>query len=202
MVTTITAIDVRLTIRIPEMTPEMYLRECCPGHNICSVSKTQYVAAAKLQNALKKSDVTMSIADEVATDATAVRMIQISRVTPLFTIFSHRTDRAKDLINAITNSIATSNGGGTMTATTQPQVIDVTEIDIYIDFDVAGFRYFGHITEIISVDREVEPYNPKGPDSLAKIMREYFEITAVGELFTTQGIVRLDRETRSYVPVK
>ena len=202
MIAAIAAIDARLTIRILEMAPEMYLRERYPDRNIYSVSETQYVTAAELQDALKKSDAAVSIVGEVATDAIAARMIQMGQVASLFTIFSHHANRAKDLINAITNSIVASNGGGATTATIQPQVIDVIKIDIHMDFDVTGFRYFERITEIIPVDREIEPYNPKDPDSLAKIMREYFEITAVGELFTTQDIIRFDRETRSYVPVK
>lgn len=202
MIAAIAAIDARLTIRILEMAPEMYLRERYPDRNIYSVSETQYVTAAELQDALKKSDAAVSIVGEVATDAIAARMIQMGQVASLFTIFSHHANRAKDLINAITNSIVASNGGGATTATIQPQVIDVIKIDIHMDFDVTGFRYFERITEIIPVDREIEQYNPKDPDSLAKIMREYFEITAVGELFTTQDIIRFDRETRSYVPVK
>lgn len=202
MIAAIAYIDARLTVRILEMAPEMYLRERYPDRNIYSVSETQHVTAAELQDALKKSDAAVSIVGEVATDAIAARMIQMGQVASLFTIFSHHANRSKDLINAITNSIVATNGGGATAATVQPQVIDVIKIDVHMDFDVTGYRYFERITEIIPVDHAIPKYNPADPEhSIHGIMREFFEITAVGELFTTQDIVRFDRETCTYVPV-
>lgn len=201
MIATIAYIDARLTIRILEMAPEMYLRERYPDRNVYSVSETQYVTAAELQDALKKSDAAVSIVGEVATDAIAARMIQMGQVASLFTIFSHHANRTKDLVNAITNSIVASNGGGATAATVQPQVIDVIKIDVHMDFDVTGYRYFERITEIIPVDRVIPKYDPKDPNSMNNIMREFFEISAVGELFTTQDIIRFDRDTCTYVPV-
>ena len=85
----------------------------------------------------------------------------------------------------------------------QPQVIDVIKVDVHMDFDVTGYRYFERITEIVPVDRAIPEYDPKNPQhSINNIMREFFEISAVGELFTTQDIVRFDRDTRTYVPVR
>ena len=203
MIASIAYIDARLTIRILEMAPEMYLRERYPDRNVYSVSETQHVTAAELQDALKKSDAAVSIVGEVATDAIAARMIQMGQVASLFTIFSHHANRSKDLINAITNSIVASNGGGATAATVQPQVIDVIKVDVHMDFDVTGYRYFERITEIVPVDRAIPEYDPKNPQhSINNIMREFFEISAVGELFTTQDIVRFDRDTRTYVPVR
>ena len=203
MVASIAYIDARLTLRILEMAPEMYLRERYPDRNVYSVAETQYVSAAELQDALKKSDAAVSIVGEVATDAIAARMIQMGQVASLFTIFSHHANRAKDLINAITNSIVATSGGGATASTVQPQVIDVIKIDVHMDFDVTGYRYFERITEIIPVDRVIPKYNPKDPvNSMNQIRRDYYEITAVGDLFTTQDIVRFDKKTRTYIPVK
>lgn len=203
MIAAIAAIDARLTIRILEMAPEMYLRERYPDRNIFSVSETQYVTAAELQDALKKSDAAVSIVGEVATDAIAARMIQMGQVASLFTIFSHHANRAKDLVNAITNSIVASNGGGATAATIQPQVIDVIKIDVHMDFDVTGFRYFERITEIIPVDHVIPQYDPNNHEqSMAEITRAYYDITAVGELFVTQDIIRFDKRTNKYVPVR
>ena len=53
MVASIAYIDARLTLRILEMAPEMYLRERYPDRNVYSVAETQYVSAAELQDALK-----------------------------------------------------------------------------------------------------------------------------------------------------
>lgn len=199
MVAAIAAIDARLTIRILEMAPEMYLRERYPDRNIYSVAETQYVTAAELQDALKKSDAAVSIVGEVATDAIAARMIQMGQVASLFTIFSHHANRAKDLVNAITNSIVSSSGGGATPATVQPQVIDVIKIDVHMDFDVTGFRYFERITEIIPVDKVIPDYDPSDPvNSMNQIRRDYYEMQAVGETFITKDIVRWNRQTRTY----
>lgn len=199
MIASIAHIDARLTIRILEMAPEMYLRERYPDRNIYSVSETQYVSAMELQDALKKSDAAVSIVGEVATDAIAARMIQMGQVASLFTIFSHHANRAKDLVNAITNSIVASNGGGCTAATIQPQVIDVIKIDVHMDFDVTGFRYFERITEIVPVDHVIPDYDPNDPvNSLAEIQRAYYDITAVGELFTTQDLIVFNKKTRQY----
>lgn len=199
MIAAIAAIDARLTIRILEMAPEMYLRERYPDRNIYSVSETQYVTAAELQDALKKSDAAVSIVGEVATDAIAARMIQMGQVASLFTIFSHHANRAKDLVNAITNSIVASNGGGATAATIQPQVIDVIKIDIHMDFDVTGFRYFERITEIIPVDHVIPEYDPNDPvNSMNRIQRAYYDITAVGELFITKDLIVFNKKTRHY----
>lgn len=203
MIAAIAAIDARLTVRILEMAPEMYLRERYPDRNIYSVSETQTVSASELQDALKKSDAAVSIVGEVATDAIAARMIQMGQVASLFTIFSHHANRAKDLVNAITNSIVADSGGGATAATIQPQVIDVIKIDVHMDFDVTGFRYFDRITEIIPVDHVIPKYDPKNPeDSINRITREFYEITAVGELFETQDIVRFDKVKRVYTTVR
>lgn len=203
MIAAIAPIDARLTIRVLEMAPEMYLRERYPDRNIFSVSETPSVTAAELQDALKKSDSAVSIVGEVATDAIAARMIQMGQVASLFTIFSHHANRTKDLVNAITNSIVATSAGGATAATVQPQVIDVIKMDVHMDFDVDGFRYFDRITEIIPVDRVIPKYDPKNPtESMNQITRSFYEISAVGELFETQDIVRFDRDKRQYVPVK
>ena len=203
MIAAIAPIDARLTIRVLEMAPEMYLRERYPDRNIFSVSETPSVTAAELQDALKKSDSAVSIVGEVATDAIAARMIQMGQVASLFTIFSHHANRTKDLVNAITNSIVATSAGGATAATVQPQVIDVIKMDVHMDFDVDGFRYFDRITEIIPVDRVIPKYDPKNPtESMNQITRSFYEISAVGELFETQDLVRFDRDKRQYVPVK
>lgn len=73
------AADARLTLRILEMTFEMYLREIYTDRNILSLQETNWCTAAELQDALKKSDAAISIVGEVATDVIAARMIQMVR---------------------------------------------------------------------------------------------------------------------------
>lgn len=203
MIGSIAYIDARLTVRILEVAPEMYLRERYPDRNIYSVSETQYRTVEELQDALKKSDAAISVVGEVNSDIIAARMIQMGQVASLFTIFSHHAKRAKDLINSITNSIVSTSGGGATATTVQPQVIDVIKIDIHMDFDVTGFRYFERITEIHAVDKFLPKYNPKDPmNSINEITRAYYELTAVGEQFYTQDIIVYNRKEKVYETVK
>lgn len=188
-----------LTIRVLETTPEMYLRERYPTRNILSVAETQYVSAEQLQDALKKSDASISIVGEVASNELAVRMLQMAQVASLATIFSHHANRASDLVMALTNSIVNCSAGGASAATVQEQVLDAIHIDVHLDYDESGFRYFDRITEIIRVDKLIPEYDPNDPGSLAKILREYCNIVAVGQTFITRDLVRWDKQKRKYV---
>lgn len=188
-----------LTIRVLETTPEMYLRERYPTRNILSVAETQYVSAEQLQDALKKSDASISIVGEVASNELAVRMLQMAQVASLATIFSHHANRAADLVMALTNSIVNCSAGGASAATVQEQVLDAIHIDIHLDYDESGFRYFDRITEIIRVDKLIPEYDPNDPGSLGKILREYCNIVAVGQTFITRDLVRWDKQRHKYV---
>jgi pilus assembly protein CpaF len=201
MIGAVAPIDGRLTIRVLEMTPEMYLRERYPERNIFSVSETQYTSLEELQDALKKSDAAISIVGEVATNVVAARMIQLGQVASLFTIFSHHANTTKDLIHSIRNSLVETGGFNNM-LTAEQQVVDVVRVDVHIDFDIDGFRYFDRITEVVKVE-EAEPYpeydNKKPVDSMNKITREYYYRRTDRSSFKTRDIVVYDKKEKRYV---
>jgi pilus assembly protein CpaF len=200
MIGAVEYIDARLTIRVLEMTPEMYLRERYPERNIFSVSETQYVSAEELQDALKKSDAAISIVGEVATNVVAARMIQMGQVASLFTIFSHHANTTKDLVYAIRNSLVETGGFNNM-LTAEQQVVDVIRVDVHIDYDINGFRYFDRITEIVRVE-EAQPYpnydsdNPV--DSMNQITREYYYRQTDRTSFKTRDIIVFNKKTNRY----
>lgn len=202
-------IDPRFTLRILEMTFEMYLREIYSSHrNILSVQETTTVTAQELQDVLKKSDAAVSIVGEVATDVIAARMIQMGQIASIFTIFSHHANRAQDLVIGITNSIVASSGGAATPQTVLPQVIDVIKLDCHLDYDTMGNRYIERITEIIpyesslhyiDVDRGMSDRDLQ----YAKVHNELVKAKKQTEqkAFDTVDIIRFDYDSFTYVPV-
>lgn len=204
MIASLSKADGRHTIRVLEMAPEMYLRECYPRRNILSVAETVWVSAEKLQDALKKSDAAISIVGEVATNVVASRMLQMAQVASIYTIFSHHANTTADLANAITNSIVADAGGSVSPETILPQVLEAIKVDNHLDFDVDGIRYIERITELIRLDSQEYPeYDPNDPvNSMNRITREYYTRVTDRKMFTTQDIIRLNQKTGTYEPVK
>lgn len=196
------ASDARLTLRILEMTFEMYLREIYCDRNILSLQETNWCTAAELQDALKKSDAAISIVGEVATDVIAARMIQMGQVASIFTIFSHHANRTEDLVTALTNSIVASSHGAATPDTVEPQVIDVIKVDVHLDYDVNGNRYIERITEIVRIDNHTAylPIDPKNVAfSLAENQKRYYEKITENKRFTTRNVLHFDTTTWEYV---
>ena len=200
MAAAIQPVDARLTIRILEMAPELYLRELYPQRNILSVQETQYVTAAELQDALKKSDAALSIVGEVATDIIAARMIQMGQVASVFTIFSHHANRAQDLVQALRNSLMNAgNFNNEMTA--EQQVLDVVKVDVHLDYDVEGNRYIERITEIIKLDEGTPypEYDSNDPvNAMNAITKEYYRRRTDRMSFTTKNILHFDHDSFTY----
>ncbi|RJX39150.1 hypothetical protein D3P09_16795 [Paenibacillus pinisoli] len=194
-------IDPRYTIRVLEMAPEMYLRELYPERNILSVQETDYVSAAELQDALKKSDAAVSIIGEVATDSIAARMIQMGQVASIFTIFSHHANLAEQLVYAIRNSLVNAGGFSGNMITAEQQVIDVIRVDIHLNYTTDGRRYIERVSEIVKLDESV-PYPDYMRDdplhSMNEITKEYYTRRTDRKSFTTRDILKYDLETNTY----
>jgi len=194
-------IDPRYTIRVLEMAPEMYLRELYPERNILSVQETDYVSAAELQDALKKSDAAVSIIGEVATDSIAARMIQMGQVASIFTIFSHHANLAEQLVYAIRNSLVNAGGFSGNMITAEQQVIDVIRVDIHLNYTTDGRRYIERVSEIVKLDESV-PYPDYMKDdplhSMNEITKEYYTRRTDRKSFTTRDILKYNLETNTY----
>lgn len=194
-------IDPRYTLRVLEMAPEMYLRELYPERNILSVQETQYVSAAELQDALKKSDAAVSIVGEVATDSIAARMIQMGQVASIFTIFSHHANTAEQLVYAIRNSLVNAGGFTGNMITAEQQVIDVIRVDIHLNYTTDGRRYIERISEIVRLDVSVPypDYDKSDPlHSMNEITKEYYTRRTDRKSFTTRDILKYNLETNTY----
>jgi pilus assembly protein CpaF len=194
------AIDPRYTLRVLEMTPELYLRDRYPDRNIFSVAETLYQKPAELQDALKKSDAAISIVGEVATAAVAARMVEMGLTASICTFFSHHAVTAEGLVTALRNCLMEAGGFNNETVAEQ-QVLDVLRIDVHIDFDVEGFRYIERITQIIPADDNA-PYPELDKTdveySKAKIEAEYYRRITDRKSFETRDIVRFNKETKKY----
>ena len=123
------------------MSSELYLRETYQTRNILSAVETQHVSATEVQDSFKKSDGAVSIAGEVATDEVAARMIQFAMTGSIFTFFSHHANTAKDLVLTLRNSLVNAGGFNNM-ATAERQVVQAVRVDVHLDFDVTGRRFY------------------------------------------------------------
>ncbi len=195
--------DPRYNIRVLEMAPEMYLREIYPNRNIYSVQETDTVTAEALQDALKKSDSSITIIGEVATDPVAARMIQLAMTGSLYTLFSHHANEAKDLVLTLRNSLVNAGGFDNMT-TAEKQVTDVLKINIHLDFTPDGKRYIKRITEITQLEEGI-PYpdfNKEigAEESKYELNKEYYTRQTDRISFSTRDILIYDTETDTYLP--
>jgi pilus assembly protein CpaF len=194
--------DPRYNIRVLEMAPEMYLREIYPNRNIFSVQETDTVSAESLQDALKKSDSSITIIGEVATDPVAARMIQLAMTGSLYTLFSHHANEAKDLVLTLRNSLVNAGGFDNMT-TAEKQVTDVLKINVHLDFTPDGKRYIKRITEITQLEEGI-PYPDfdieLGVDeSKYELDKEYYTRQTDRISFSTRDILIYDTETDTYI---
>ena len=196
-------IDPRYTIRVLEMSSELYLRETYQTRNILSAVETQHVTATEVQDAFKKSDGAVSIAGEVATDEVAARMIQFAMTGSIFTFFSHHANTAKDLVLTLRNSLVNAGNFSNM-QTAERQVVQAVRVDVHLDFDVTGKRFIDRISEIVPLDEGIEypdKYDPEDPTSINKLTEEYYKRVTDRSSFTTHDILRYDRQTQTYYTV-
>lgn len=193
--------DPRYNIRVLEMAPEMYLREIYPNRNIYSVQETDTVTAESLQDALKKSDSSITIIGEVATDPVAARMIQLAMTGSLFTLFSHHANEAKDLVLTLRNSLVNAGGFDNMT-TAEKQVTDVLKINVHLDFTPDGKRYIKRITEITQLEEGV-PYpefrkEAGAEESNYELNKEFYTRQTDRISFSTRDILTYNTDTDTY----
>lgn len=186
-------------IRVLEMAPELYLRETYPNREIFSVQETRTLSMEELQDALKKSDSTVTVIGEVATDAVAARMIQLAMTGSLMTIFSHHANTAKELVLTIRNSLVNAGGFDNM-QTAEKQVTDVLKMNIHLGFR-DGKRFIERITEIYQSEEGADypSYMESDPTrSMYELNKEYFYRQTDRISFNSHDILRYNIETDTY----
>lgn len=187
-------------LRVLEAAPELYLREVYPNREIYSVQETNTLSMEELQDAFKKSDATVTIIGEVATDPVSARMIQLAMTGSLMTVFTHHANTGKDLVLTIRNSLVNAGGFSNM-QTAERQVTDVLKINIHLGFE-DGIRFIRRITEIYQFEEGVPypEYDPNDPQrSTYNLQKEYYSRQTDRVAFDCRDILYFDVATRSYV---
>lgn len=162
------------TLRVQEMSFELNLRRLYSSRNIVSFKETDYVSGQVGLDLQKKTDGTVNIVGEIATDEVAAWMIQTSQVASLFTIFSHHAKSFADLISSLRNSLL-KTGMFRDEKIAEMQVASVIDFNVHLKRDIYGRRYIERISEccpaaylpqaqwnqIRSTESELLPYEEK-----------------------------------------
>ncbi len=171
-------INETFTLRIQEMSFELHLRKIYNKRNILTFRETETVTGQSGLDVQKKTDGTVNILGEVATDEVAAWMIQMAQVASLFTIFTHHAKTFKDLVYSLRNSLL-KQGIFSNEKTAEEQVVRVLNFDVHLRRDPDGTRYIERITECVVLDEE------EYPTSFREARRSDERFTAMMESMTT-----------------
>ncbi len=140
-----------MNLRITETAFELHLRKIYPTRNILSMRETDTIAGQECLDVQKKTDGSVNIIGEVATDPVASWMIQSAQVASKFTLFTHHAKTFPDLVTALRNSMLRA-GVFKNEKTAEEQVVQVLNFDIHLIKDFRGRRYIERITECIPLE--------------------------------------------------
>lgn len=143
------------TLRVQEMAFELQLRRIYSRRNILSFRETEHISGQQGLDLQKKTDGTVNILGEVASDEVAAWMIQMSQVASLFTLFTHHAKTFRDLVFSLRNSLL-KTGMFQHEHIAEEQVVSVINFDVHMKKDAEGRRYIERITECIPHSREAE----------------------------------------------
>ncbi len=144
-----------MNLRITETAFELHLRKIYPTRNILSMRETETVSGQQCLDVQKKTDGSVNIIGEVATDPVASWMIQSAQVASKFTLFTHHAKTFPDLVTALRNSMLRA-GVFKDERTAEEQVVQVLNFDIHLVKDFRGRRYIERVTECIPVEQKNE----------------------------------------------
>ncbi|PZT54071.1 ATPase, T2SS/T4P/T4SS family [Paenibacillus silvae] len=139
------------TLRVQEMAFELQLRRIYSRRNILSFRETEHISGQQGLDLQKKTDGTVNILGEVASDEVAAWMIQMSQVASLFTLFTHHAKTFRDLVFSLRNSLL-KTGMFQHEHIAEEQVVSVINFDVHMKKDAEGRRYIERITECIPHD--------------------------------------------------
>ena len=144
-----------MNIRVQETAFELHLRKIYPTRNILSFRETETVSGQMGLDVQKKTDGSVNIIGEVATDPVASWMIQAAQVASKFTLFTHHAKTFPNLITALRNSMLRT-GVFTDEKTAEEQVVQVLNFDVHLVKDFRGRRYIERVTECIPIEQKNE----------------------------------------------
>ncbi|ALP39290.1 pilus assembly protein CpaF (plasmid) [Paenibacillus sp. IHB B 3084] len=139
------------TLRVQEMAFELHLRSIYSRRNILTFRETDHISGQQGLDLQKKTDGTVNILGEVASDEVAAWMIQMSQVASLFTIFTHHAKTFRDLVFSLRNSLL-KTGVFQHEGIAEEQVVHVINFDVHLKRDAEGRRFIERITECVPRD--------------------------------------------------
>jgi pilus assembly protein CpaF len=143
-----------LPIRVQEMSFELQLRKIYRDRNILSLRETETISGQDGLDIQKKTDGSVNILGEVATDPVAAWMVQMAQVASLFTLFTHHAKTFRDLVFSLRNSLLKTKVF-TNERIAEQQVVSVVNFDIHLRRDADGHRYIERITECVPAEQEL-----------------------------------------------
>jgi len=157
--------------------------------------ETETIAGQECLDVQKKTDGSVNIIGEVATDPVASWMIQSAQVASKFTLFTHHAKTFPNLVSALRNSMLRA-GTFTDEKVAEEQVVQVLNFDIHLVKDFRGRRYIERITECIPVEEKNEyTYDHRKEKTLEGKLEKFIDNATVYFTKTT------NRELFKYVNV-
>jgi pilus assembly protein CpaF len=169
-------INATYTLRVQEMSFELHLRKIYKQRNILTFRETDTISGQEGLDVQKKTDGTVNILGEVATDKVAAWMIQITQVASLFTIFTHHAKTFQNLIYSLRNSLLKSNVFHNEKIA-EEEVVRVINFNIHLGKDTNGTRYISRITECIPLKQDKAPIVFVDIDSPDERLQTFFQAT-------------------------
>ena len=144
-----------MNLRITETAFELNLRKVYPTRNILSMRETDTIPGQEILDVQKKTDGSVNIIGEVATDPVASWMIQSAQVASKFTLFTHHAKTFPDLVTALRNSMLRA-GVFKSEKIAEEQVVQVLNFDVHLSKDFRGKRYIERVTECTPIHSQDE----------------------------------------------
>ena len=164
-----------MNLRITETAFELHLRKVYPTRNILSMRETDTIAGQECLDVQKKTDGSVNIIGEVATDPVASWMIQSAQVASKFTLFTHHAKTFPDLVTALRNSMLRA-GVFKNEKTAEEQVVLVLNFDIHLSKDFRGKRFIQRVTECVPIkDSSTYDFDYKSEKTMDAKMEKFFE---------------------------
>ena len=164
-----------MNIRVQETAFELHLRKIYPTRNILTFRETDTISGQEGLDVQKKTDGSVNIIGEVATDPVASWMIQAAQVASKFTLFTHHAKTFPNLVTALRNSMLRT-GVFKNEKTAEEQVVQVLNFDIHLKKDFKGKRYVERITECIPIESKNEyTYDHRNEKTLEGKFDKFFD---------------------------
>lgn len=135
-------------LRIHELSFELHLRRLYPKRNIVTFRETADVPGQEGLDFAKKSDGTVSILGEVASNPVCCWLISMAQVASLFTLFTHHAKTTENLVISMRNALLLEGGFHDERAACA-QAAEAIRFDIHMKKRIDGHRYIERISEII-----------------------------------------------------